>query len=71
MINPVTLSSGSSVLEITGTSCGSLGGSYTGTLILSQVAVPLPASLPLLVSGLLLAGWLLEQRQRLAASPGA
>lgn len=50
-INPVTLAMGSYVLQISGTSSGSAGGSYTGTLNLSPV--PLPPSLPLLLSGLL------------------
>jgi hypothetical protein len=49
-INPVTLSTGSYVLEISGTDTGSQGGSYTGTLNLS--AVPLPGALALLLSGL-------------------
>lgn len=49
-INPVTLSSGSYVLEISGTTTGSQGGSYTGTLNLT--AVPLPGTLALLLSGL-------------------
>ena len=49
-INPVMLDSGSYVLEITGTSSGSLGGSYTGTLNLN--AVPLPGPLALVLSGL-------------------
>ena len=60
VINPVTLTAGSYVLEITGTSSGSLGGSDTGTLNLT--AGPLPASLPLLLSGLLLIGWLIHRR---------
>lgn len=50
-INPVTLAAGSYVLQISGTSSGSAGGSYTGTLNLSPV--PLPPSLPLLLTGLL------------------
>lgn len=50
-INPVTLAAGSYVLEISGTSSGKSGGSYTGTLNLSPV--PLPASFPLLLTGLL------------------
>ncbi len=59
-INPVTLSAGSYVLEISGTSSGSAGGSYTGTLNLSPV--PLPPSLPLLLGGLLgLAGLILPR----------
>jgi hypothetical protein len=50
-INPVTLAAGSYVLQISGTSSGSAGGSYTGTLNLSPV--PLPPSLLLLFTGLL------------------
>lgn len=50
-INPVTLAAGAYVLQISGTSSGSAGGSYTGTLNLSPV--PLPPSLPLLLTGLL------------------
>lgn len=50
-INPVTLAAGSYVLEISGTASGAGGGSYTGTLNLSPV--PLPASFPLLLTGLL------------------
>lgn len=50
-INPVTLAAGSYVLEISGTASGAAGGSYTGTLNLSPV--PLPASFPLLLTGLL------------------
>lgn len=50
-INPVTLAAGAYVLQISGTSSGSAGGSYTGTLNLSPV--PLPPSLPLLLAGLL------------------
>ena len=61
VINPITLTSGSYVVEITGSSSGSLGGSYTGTLNLSQVPVPLPGSLSLFLSGLLLFGWLVGQ----------
>lgn len=50
-INPVTLAAGAYVLEISGTASGPSGGSYTGTLNLSPV--PLPPSLPLLLTGLL------------------
>jgi hypothetical protein len=49
-INPVTLDAGSYVLQISGTSSGSAGGSYTGTLNLSPV--PLPPSFLLLLTGL-------------------
>lgn len=50
-INPVTLAAGSYVLEVSGTASDAGGGSYTGTLNLSPV--PLPASFPLLLTGLL------------------
>lgn len=50
-INPVTLAAGAYVLQISGTSSGSTGGSYTGTLNLSPV--PLPPSFPLLLTSLL------------------
>jgi hypothetical protein len=61
-INPVTLAAGSYVLQISGTSSGSAGGSYTGTLNLSPV--PLPPSLPLLLTGLLGFAGLTLQRAR-------
>ncbi len=61
-INPVTLAAGSYVLEISGTASGSAGGSYTGTLNLSPV--PLPASFPLLLSGMLGLAGLFLQRSR-------
>lgn len=58
LINATTLGAGNYVLEIRGTAVGSLGGSYTGQFNLSPVApVPLPAALPLLVSGLGLIGF--------------
>lgn len=50
-INPVTLVAGEYVLEVSGISSGSAGGSYTGTLNLS--VVPLPSSFLLLLTGLL------------------
>jgi len=50
VISPTTLSAGTYVLEIEGTVSGSAGGSYAGTLNLAPV--PLPAGLPLLVSGI-------------------
>jgi hypothetical protein len=61
-INPVTLAAGAYVLQISGTSSGSAGGSYTGTLNLSPV--PLPPSLPLLLTGLLGFAGLLLPRAR-------
>lgn len=50
-INPITLSAGSYVLEVSGTVGGTAGGGYTGSLNLSPV--PLPPSFPLLLTGLL------------------
>jgi len=61
-VNPVTLAAGSYVLQISGTSSGSAGGSYTGTLNLSPV--PLPPSLPLLFTALLGFAGLIFQRAR-------
>lgn len=55
VISNVILNPGTYVLEIRGNVTGDFGGSYAGTLNLT--AVPLPAALPLLLSGLgLLAG---------------
>lgn len=45
-----TLAAGTYVLEVRGTATGSAGGSYAGVLNLTPV--PLPASLPLLLTGL-------------------
>jgi hypothetical protein len=61
-INPITLAAGSYVLEISGTSTGTAGDGYTGQLNLSPV--PLPASLPLLLAGLLGFAGLVLPRQR-------
>jgi hypothetical protein len=66
-INPVTLATGSYVLEISGTDTGSQGGSYTGTLNLS--AVPLPGTLALLLSGLGVL-FAFAARRSPAAAPG-
>jgi hypothetical protein len=62
-INPTMLGGGSYVLEISGTSDGSRGGNYTGSLELK--AVPLPAALPLLLCGLGAVGGL---RRRVTAA---
>jgi hypothetical protein len=57
VLDPTTLTAGSYVLEIRGEVTGSSGGTYTGSLNLNPV--PLPAALPLLLSGLgLLGGWI-------------
>ncbi len=50
VIPPTQLPSGTYVLEVLGTATGSAGGSYSGVLNLAPV--PLPAALPLLLSGL-------------------
>lgn len=61
-INPVTLTAGSYVLELSGTVTGSQGGIYTGQLNLSPV--PLPPSFPLLLVGLLGFAGLVLKRSR-------
>lgn len=67
-IDPVALTAGSYVLEVSGISDGSLGGSYTGTLNLGTAAVPLPAGLPLLISGMgTLAAFVRRRRLSLGA----
>jgi hypothetical protein len=52
VIAPTDLAQGSYVLEVRGTVTGSAGGSYSGVLNLAPAPVPLPAALPLLLSGL-------------------
>lgn len=64
---PVTeLAPGSYVLEIRGTATGQLGGNYSGVLNLAPV--PLPAGLPLLVSGLAALGLGARRRSRAVAA---
>jgi hypothetical protein len=53
VIPATQLNAGSYVLEVRGTVTGSAGGSYSGVLNLAPATpVPLPAALPLLLSGL-------------------
>jgi hypothetical protein len=59
VLNPTMLSAGTYVLEIRGDVTGG-GGSYSGVLNLNPV--PLPAALPLLLSGLGLLGGLVRKR---------
>jgi hypothetical protein len=61
-INPTLLTAGSYVLQISGTANGTMGGSYQGDLNLT--AVPLPAPLWLLLSGLGALGTALVWRSR-------
>jgi hypothetical protein len=60
VMDPTTLTAGTYVLEIRGDVIGAAGGSYSGNLNLSPV--PLPAALPLLISGLGLLGGLVRKR---------
>ena len=59
-LSDVMLGAGTYVLEIRGDVVGTSGGSYSGNLNLSPV--PLPAALPLLLSGLGLLGGLVRKR---------
>lgn len=61
-IGQVMLPAGSYVLEVSGTVNGSFAGGYTGSLDLAPV--PLPPSLPLLLTGLLGFAGLILQRRR-------
>ena len=60
VMDPTTLTGGTYVLEIQGDVTGTSGGTYTGSLNLNPV--PLPAALPLLLSGLGLLGGTLRKR---------
>jgi hypothetical protein len=62
VLSPTTLDAGTYVVEVSGTATGTNGGAYSGTLNLAPV--PLPAALPLLVSGCALLG---AMRRRKAA----
>lgn len=59
-LSDVMLGAGTYILEIRGDVVGTSGGSYSGNLNLSPV--PLPAALPLLLSGLGLLGGLVRKR---------
>ena len=59
VMNPTTLAAGTYVLEIRGDVTGSSGGIYSGVLNLTPV--PLPAALPLILSGLGLFGGLVRK----------
>jgi hypothetical protein len=59
-LSDVMLGAGTYVLEVRGDVVGTSGGSYSGNLNLSPV--PLPAALPLLLSGLGLLGGLVRKR---------
>jgi hypothetical protein len=61
------LGAGSYVLEVRGTATGSLGGNYSGVLNLAPV--PLPAGLPLLLSGLSALGLGLRRRKNGLTTP--
>lgn len=61
VMNPTTLTAGEYVFEIRGEVTGSGGGTYSGSLNLNPV--PLPAALPLLISGLGLLGGLVRKRR--------
>jgi hypothetical protein len=61
VVNPTMLAAGTYVLEVRGEVSGTSGGSYSGVLDLNPV--PLPAALPLLLSGIGLLGGLVRKRR--------
>jgi hypothetical protein len=62
VIDPITLSAGNYILEITGNVIGSAGGSYSGTL--SVIAVPEPQAYALMLAGLGLLGFVARRRRQ-------
>jgi hypothetical protein len=66
VLGPKSLNAGSYVLEVRGNVTGSAGGSYSGSLNL--VPAPLPAALPLLLSGLALLGGAARRSARQTAA---
>ncbi len=60
VLSPTTLSAGTYVLEVRGNVTGAAGGGYSGVIDLQPV--PVPAALPLMLSGLGLFGGLLRKR---------
>jgi hypothetical protein len=60
VLNPTMLAAGTYVLEVRGDVTGAAGGTYSGALNLNPV--PLPAALPLLLSGFGLLGGTLRKR---------
>ncbi len=60
VLSPTTLSAGTYVLEVRGNVTGTAGGGYSGVIDLQPV--PVPAALPLMLSGLGLLGGLLRKR---------
>ena len=68
VLSPTTLDAGTYVVEVRGTATGTSGGAYSGTLNLAPV--PLPAALPLLLSGIAFFGGAARRRNagKLAAA---
>lgn len=61
VLNATTLAPGTYVLQMRGIVTGTFGGSYAGTLNL--VPVPLPAALPMMLTGLGLLGGVMRRRK--------